>query len=160
MHIRINTSNEKMQQALELLKPLGVEVITGEGSVLDDALFYIARINSKLDNLGQLRHLHKILGEALEFTRQMKPLTEYTTDMLKERRYHQHAREDYYKQLKEKYGAPLDVDGTPLEFDHGFITYGTYDLIHALFRVNIDKEKTRVYTESAGRAIFIADTRD
>jgi hypothetical protein len=62
MDIRIQApSEEKFQEVLEALRPIGVEVITGDDNPLVTALFYLARINSKLDNLGQLRHLHKTL---------------------------------------------------------------------------------------------------
>ena len=62
MDIRIQApTEEKFQEVLEALRPIGVEVITGEDNPLVTALFYLARINSKLDNLGQLRHLHKLI---------------------------------------------------------------------------------------------------
>ena len=57
---------------LDRLEGSGADVVTGEDNPEVAALFYIARINSKLDNLGQLRHLYRLekdldrIADALE----------------------------------------------------------------------------------------------
>lgn len=54
------TDDEQYQKVLDTLRPMGVRLVTGEADPLVAALFYVALINTKLDNLGQLRHLHKV----------------------------------------------------------------------------------------------------
>ena len=55
--IYIRTDN--ISSILERLEGSGAEVVSGEDDPQIASLFYIARINSKLDNLGQLRHLYR-----------------------------------------------------------------------------------------------------
>lgn len=61
-YIRVQSSNEDtIAKALDVLRPLGVELLTSE--TIDEEeliLFYLSRMNNKLDNLGQLRHLVKL----------------------------------------------------------------------------------------------------
>lgn len=52
---------EKQQEAVEALRGIGVEVINADDeNPINDVLFYLSRINSKLDNLGQLKHLYEL----------------------------------------------------------------------------------------------------
>lgn len=60
-NVRVQTdTEEKTNAVLDAIRPLHVEVVTGEDEIQVNELFYKARINSKLDNLGQLRHLNDI----------------------------------------------------------------------------------------------------
>lgn len=59
IHVR-TPSDEVYQKVVDALSPLGVEIVAGETDPLVMAIFYLSRMNTKLDNLGQLRHLHKV----------------------------------------------------------------------------------------------------
>ena len=105
LDIRIQpVSDEQFQEILDKLRPMGVELVTGERDVFEATLFYIARMNSKLDNLGQLRHLQKGL-QALD------KACDHVVDYMNN---HQAAQEAYkvllYKKLCDDNGFdPLSV---------------------------------------------------
>jgi hypothetical protein len=54
------------EETLARLKELGLDAHIITDDPLADALFYLSRMNSKLDNLGQIRHLHKIMQASLK----------------------------------------------------------------------------------------------
>lgn len=54
------------EETLAKLKELGFDVHVVTEDPMADLLFYLSRINSKLDNLGQIRHLHKIMQSVLK----------------------------------------------------------------------------------------------
>lgn len=61
MILRVQSDDDALiQEILDRVKPLGVEVVVDDGDPLEETLFIASRAAKKLDNLGQLRHLHKI----------------------------------------------------------------------------------------------------
>ena len=54
------------EDTLARLKELGFDAQVVTDDPMGDIIFYIARMNAKLDNLGQLRHLHKIMQTAMK----------------------------------------------------------------------------------------------
>lgn|SRR5690349_1470959 len=52
-------------ETLAQLKELGFDAQIISDDPMGDLIFYVARMNAKLDNLGQLRHLHKIMQSNL-----------------------------------------------------------------------------------------------
>jgi len=49
------------EDTLAQLRELGLDAQVVSDDPMGDIIFYLARTNAKLDNLGQLRHLHKIM---------------------------------------------------------------------------------------------------
>ena len=49
------------EETLAKLKDMGFDAQIVTDDPMGDAIFYLARMNAKLDNLGQLRHLHKLM---------------------------------------------------------------------------------------------------
>jgi hypothetical protein len=49
------------EETLARLRDLGFDAQIVSDDPMGDLIFYTARINAKLDNLGQLRHLHKMM---------------------------------------------------------------------------------------------------
>ena len=127
MEIRVQTaSEEKFQEALEALKPLGVEVVTGTEEPLVTALFYLSRLNTKLDNLGQLGHLNK-------FVRLFKPIVDYYEDLSKERMFQKRDRTIFYLSLLDKSkGKPAILYG-----NIGYME--KYEILRA-FKPHLSKE--------------------
>jgi hypothetical protein len=126
-NVRVKTdTDEKAAAVLEALDGLGVEVITGEDSPFVNALFYVARINSKLDNIGQLRHLNEIkkslrdlsekrlnlypIEKALrDLNDSLLPQKEYYGILLGEKKYEQTERRAFYDALAAEYGFRLSI---------------------------------------------------
>jgi hypothetical protein len=135
MDIRIQApTEEKFQEVLEAIRPIGVEVITGDDNPLVTALFYLSRINSKLDNLGQLRHLHKVLGHLGSIAQKAEAF-----DKREQIRYNAHYKYNdwLYNRLAEKTGKDpirdaVGLDRARLAFGDGF-GFLTSDEIRAMF---------------------------
>lgn len=125
------TDDDQFQKILDTLRPLGVELVTGEADPFIAALFYVARMNTKLDNLGQLRHLHKgmqgidkITGLVVEYAeREKKRHTVQTTYNVL-----------LFHSLCKKYGKnPLEDDKGRTVLMTTDLGYLTADQIEALF---------------------------
>ena len=54
------------EETLAKLKDMGFDAQIVTDDPMGDAIFYLARMNAKLDNLGQLRHLHKLMQSTLK----------------------------------------------------------------------------------------------
>jgi len=125
--IHVRTPNEETYaKVVEVLEPLGVEIVAGETDPLVMALFYLSRINVKLDNLGQLRHLYKIVQAATVMKVAAEAQRVYYEDLNKERRVQQSFKEGLYKHLCEK-------EETVPTYPRHAIKYLTEDQITALF---------------------------
>lgn len=76
--IRVYSSDQaKIDEAVERLRTLGVELLTSEGAEPEElVLFYLSRMNNKLDNLGQLRHLVKVERHLSEMKYSLKALSD------------------------------------------------------------------------------------
>jgi len=83
----------------------------------------MARINSKLDNLGQLRHLFKLDQRITDVERALKPLTQYFTMLNEEKMFERGKRVQYYKKLVESYGFSLGVNYILMTEDEIFAAF-------------------------------------
>lgn len=115
MIVRVRAQDEKLNEVIDVLRPLGVEVTTGEESPLESALFYISRMNSKLDNLGQLRHLHKFLLQVTDIKQNLKTISLYFYEKNEEQHAQYRLRELLYAQLVERTGKKPALS-TPVRF--------------------------------------------
>lgn len=116
MIVRVHELDDtKLSQVLDALQNLGVNVTTGEESVEESELFYTARINSKLDNLGQLRHLFKSAEQIRSLSDLLKPFGNYFSDLLREREHRQLAARRYYNRMSAAYST-TPVSDTPIEY--------------------------------------------
>jgi hypothetical protein len=128
LDIRIQpTDDTQFQEILEILRPMGVDLVTGERDVLEATLFYIARMNSKLDNLGQLRHLQKGL-QALD-----KACDRVVTHIDNQQQAQEAYKLNLYKNLCDQYkDDPIKSGWTPTILKR-HIPYLTDDQIRSLF---------------------------
>ncbi len=116
MIIRVQSHDEVQDRAvLDALRPLGVEVVTGEENPLVTALFYVARMNTKLDNLGQLKYLYKVHQTFQEFGRRFEDVRVYFFNKTEELRAQQLYRSMLYNDLCKATGfVPHKQSGTRL----------------------------------------------
>lgn len=108
VHFRTE-SEEKLKEALAALEQYRVEMIAGEDDPFIDALFYLSRISTKLDNLGQLRHVYKLEQRMMELNRDLKPISAYYSILLEEKLFERHLRELYFKKCVEDYGFRIAI---------------------------------------------------
>jgi hypothetical protein len=107
MIVRVHElDEEKQRQVLAALSNLGLYVTTGEESLEESELLYTARINSKLDNLGQLKHLFKSSNEMRKLS---DSLTTYYDDLWQERMYRQSLLRRFASNLAAEYGFLLTL---------------------------------------------------
>lgn len=103
--IHVRTSNEETyQNVVDALRPLGVEIVAGESDPLVMALFYLSRISTKGDNLGQLRHLFDLVKIGKRVAASADVQKEYYADLLEERKLRQAANFRLFLQLQKQFG--------------------------------------------------------
>lgn len=99
------TDPELFEEAKEFFKGKGVDLLTSESLAPSElVLFYLSRMNSKLDNLGQLRHLVKVekhLSTVANFSLLASTWYKYEIDAMGARMMISKA---YYKQKCEEAG--------------------------------------------------------
>jgi hypothetical protein len=101
----LSDDQQKMAEALELLRPLGVEVTTAERPSFGELVsFYLARMNTKLDNLGQLRHLFQLNKLVGSIEKSQGVQSALDRNILEERMYRQRQNERLYDQLRAETG--------------------------------------------------------
>lgn len=134
MNIQVLPQDEdKFQEVLEALKPLGVEVVTGTDEPLVTALFYLARMNSKLDNMGQLKHLHKMQTAAHALEKAAQQQQKYYDYLLGEQQYRTWRADRYYHAIKQR-----------VKIDDSFTSYSAYmslKEILSLFKGKLTEEE-------------------
>jgi hypothetical protein len=81
MPIHIQSEDEEV---LAKLRELGIDAQVVSDDPIADSLFYLARMNAKLDNLGQLRHLHKMMQTMLRIRAAAEAEHEYYSTLNKE----------------------------------------------------------------------------
>jgi hypothetical protein len=117
IHVNAET-DEQVSDVLERLRGSGVEVVhTGEDNPIYDALFYVARINSKLDNLGQLRHLHKIQTSLQKIEEAQRQVGTYYHTLNVEKSYEQDERRKYYMELARTLGVKPQINYLYMSLD-------------------------------------------
>jgi len=129
MFIRVYAPTpEKEQEVLDALQGRGVEVVTGEKSPLVAMLFYFARMNTKLDNLGQLRHLYKLLDHSGTLAMAAKSYMERADHERLEERYQSQRNLALWRDLTENAGYAHGELPYPSSID-----FMTVDEIHDAF---------------------------
>jgi len=110
--IRVHSSDEeKISEALDRLRPLGVELLTSETEEPEELiLFYLSRMNNKLDNLGQLRHLVKIEKHLLEIKQAQRDQGQLAKRELAQSDAHGLVMVKLYDNLKELYAHDPMLD--------------------------------------------------
>jgi len=133
MIIRVQSQDEETdKKVLDALRPLGVEVVTGEENPLVAALFYVARMNTKLDNLGQLKYLYKVHQTFQEFARKFDDVRVYFFNKGEELRAQQRYRMMLYNDLCEATKMfPHKVEGS--EHIQRDVIHYTDDQIFGMF---------------------------
>jgi hypothetical protein len=110
--IRVHSSDEeKIAEALDRLRPLGVELLTSETEEPEELiLFYMSRMNNKLDNLGQLRHLVKIEKHLLEIKQAQRDQGQLAKRALAQDDAHGLVMIAMYEKLKDVYAHDPKLD--------------------------------------------------
>jgi hypothetical protein len=109
--IHVRTPNEDVYESVvDALKDVGVEIVAGETDPLVMGLFYLSRMNTKLDNLGQLRHLHKLVQVATAMKQSADLTAKLNGDILRERTTRQWAALKYYDGAKKTFGVDPEID--------------------------------------------------
>ena len=129
IHVR-TPSDQTYQKVVDALEPLGVEIVAGETDPLVMAIFYLSRMNTKLDNLGQLKHLYKLLQAANTMRLAAETQQMYYKQLLAERQTRQNASVMYAHDRLVKTGLVKSED-----INWTLIAYLSFEEIDRLYKL-------------------------
>lgn len=124
MAVIVHVDEEQQREIIDALKPFNVDIHVEAATEGETANFFLSRISSKLDNVGQLRWLHRI-DLAL---REIKFLL---TENVRREEKRTFELESFKRVLVEKMLAKAEISATPSQMQ-ALIQMPMDDIINAI----------------------------
>jgi hypothetical protein len=122
---------DRIQDALDSLKGVDVDVLTSETEEPAElVLFYLSRMNKKLDNLGQLKHLVKLERTVGELSKTVGAMHERDTKEIGAN----------YRLNRRLYERLIEISDFDPKMDKYDLAYLTMDQIHDMFIYRVSFE--------------------